>query len=184
MLQFFGITELIGDCNTGKTSICIEESKKYNTVYIISTNFPIKRLDKNYSNIYIQFVQDLDDLFFTLRKINSSIELIVIDNLSSLVYLDKYSYKRIISLIYYLKKLILKYNIKVLLVNNCNTNIEKSNIYFSYKFGLEFEYQINTRYYIYKNNNEIYIKLIKVPIDFDIAFKVLISSKKVYYEII
>ena len=62
MLKYFGITELVGDINTGKTSVCIEESKKYYTLYITTTNFPIKRLSSPDDTIYIKLVQSLDEI--------------------------------------------------------------------------------------------------------------------------
>ncbi|EEQ82143.1 hypothetical protein NCER_101201 [Vairimorpha ceranae BRL01] len=180
MLKYFGITELVGDINTGKTSVCIEESKKYYTLYITTTNFPIKRLSSPDDTIYIKLVQSLDEIPIILTQCKLiSIELLIIDNFSSL--LDEANHSKIIKIIYYLKKLINKNKMKVLIVNNCNNLFLKSKIYYIYKLGLEWEYHVNTRYYLSKDKKNINIEIKKCPIDLEFKYRLEICISWITY---
>jgi hypothetical protein len=182
MLKYYGITEIIGDSNVGKTAVCIEESKKYVTMYLTSTNFCIKRYEKPYTDIYIRLVQSLDDLIISISYCKYfHIELLIIDNLSSIVFLDNNSHYKICKMIYFLKNMIFKYKMKVLLVNNANPQFINSKMFFNYKLGLNYEYHVNTRYHIHKKNKDRIIEVVKSPIDLEFYYKIIIYKDHVVY---
>lgn len=182
MLKYYGITEIIGESNIGKTAVCIEESKKYVTMYVTSTNFCIKRYKKPYTEVYIRLVQSLDDLIISIRYCKYfHIELLIIDNLSSIVFLDSNSHHKICKILYFLKNMIFKYKLKVLIVNNASSQFLNSKMFFAYRLGLNYEYHVNTRYHIYKKNKDRIIELVKSPIDTDFHYKISINRDNVVY---
>ncbi|KAF9762197.1 hypothetical protein NGRA_2172 [Nosema granulosis] len=170
MLHYYGITELIGEPGSGKTALAIEESKIYKTLYITSTNFPIKKYDFNknkYEEVYIEFVQSTAELLFVLNiKLKQIVvELIVIDNLYHIVFLDKKSRLEVTNLIYILKRLIQKYKIRVLVVNTCCfKTIDEHKVSFISKLGLNWEYHVNCKYVCKKMGEGGYtVELVKSP---------------------
>ncbi|WUR04773.1 DNA repair RAD55-like protein [Vairimorpha necatrix] len=169
-LKYFGLTELCGESNTGKTALCIEESKKYFTMYLCTTNFPILRCPEG--NLLIKLVQSLEDIFSSIKLCKEyKVELLVIDNLSSIV---DTSHNKISRLVLYLKKMIYKYKLRVLVVNTTSTLSYKMT--YSYKLGLEWEYQVNTRYKMYKEEGVIRLEIVKCPIELNYKYTIEINS--------
>ena len=70
---------------------------------------------------------------------------------------------------------------KVLIVNNCNNLFLKSKIYYIYKLGLEWEYHVNTRYYLSKDKKNINIEIKKCPIDLEFKYRLEICISWITY---
>jgi hypothetical protein len=174
MLSYYGITELVGDSGSGKTAIAIEESKQFKTLYLTSTNFPIERFDftqNQYDNVFIEVIQSISDLLFVLNsKFKPTVfifELIVIDSLYQIVFIEKRSTREVTNLIYILKRMLKMYkNLRILVLNTCCLKTIRSNrVSFISKLGLNWEYHVNTKYKCQKQGENYKIEMVKSPMN-------------------
>lgn len=185
MLVYFGITELIGEAGSGKTSIAVEESKIYKTLYLTSTNFPIRRYDftkSNYEDCDIEFVQTISSLLYVINhKMKAkAYELIVIDNLFHIVFLESRSRMEVTNVIYLLKRLIQKYGLKVLVINTCSfETLDRNKVSFISRLGLNWEYHVNAKYVSRKKGDVFMVELVKSPVNLKLSYNYKIERSHI-----
>lgn len=175
-----GISEISGSKGSSKTTFILNLTKYRKILFFTSKKFPYQILNKIYNNqkcklvncpschdfeqIYIKSVYDIEMLILLVDNIEpfimyNSIEILIVDTFDSLLIIyekSKEYYKNIAYVLNQLKRISFKYRVKIYILNEFVYTTNEDVI--SYKLGFTWNYFLNERIHIEKQNNRYKLK--------------------------
>lgn len=158
-MEMAGLTEICGRKGDGRTNFALTHSCAHATVYVSTTQFPIRRYAEIRSHsahekaLFVSVLHSVSDLWFVVKhKLDdfvaaNQIELVVIDSLDHLLHAEdknKRLYAMVVEIVRILKNLVKKHELSVIVLNSWNKG----------SLGLSWSYFVNTRLLIKRTRNE------------------------------
>lgn len=160
MLKYYGITELTGRPGSGKTAISMEETKRYESIYITTKTFCVRRLEElptdQKDRILIRYISSIEELaLFVINGLEAVVrvrktELIVVDSLDHLMETEEKSVRLnsiLFRIVNKLKRINRKHSTNILIVTCYYGGWTVGSFCISNPIlGLSWMYMVNTRY--------------------------------------
>lgn len=177
MIELRGVTEIVGDCGVGKTTLALSINQHVNTIYVSSAL--IKHSCVPQSTVLRRIGSFLELKTFVASELtvlarSYKAKKIIIDDLESYLYVFEKPRKMtgdIFRIGTVLKRLCFKEKVDVIVINNHYKNwvVDGTHIMNKY-FGLPWDYLVNCRYLVTKNCETRTVKLISGVKDFQCDF--------------
>lgn len=194
MLRYYGVTELTGRPGSGRTAICMDESRRYRSVYITTTTLCTRRYGgaaaDEMDRIFVKYVPSVLDLAtFVVNElevfvVGKDIELVIIDSLDHLLATEDWgrSHGLVFRIVNRLKRMNQKHSVRILVVTCyyggwrvgsfciCNPVL-----------GLGWMYMVNTRYVCSGDQGSRTLRLVYSPVDDEEEWMFRIGASDVVY---
>lgn len=179
MLELRGITEIVGDCGTGKTILALSISQHASTIYIAPTllrhSFVPSTVILRRIGSFLEFRTFVASELKTLTRMFRA-KNIIIDGLENYLHVFEQPRKMsgdIFRIMTVLKALCFKEGIGVIVINNHYGNWVVDGICISNKyFGLPWDYLVNRRYLVTKSYGVRNVSLISSMESFNCSFTI------------
>lgn len=161
MLEIVGITEIVGESGTGKTSLALFLKKELKTLYISIYSINPKWFDTNVIPIRIDsflklkvfIINELKDMLK-----NEKIQKIILDGLEDYLYVFESPRKQsmeVFKIMKILRSHCFKNEINVIVINGSYSKFQVDGVEVRNPYiGLPWEYMINRRYLLIRSIND------------------------------